>query len=84
MSYFKDVPGTELIPPQEIVRRMFEAAQGMKAATVKDDGPNRVKLPSGEYLVGEGADMFTTLQNEIIRMLEVSVYHLERQLPNAE
>lgn len=53
----------------ELADQLALKADDLERAIKKDDGPNRVRLPSGDYLEGEGADMWFEFQYGIIDML---------------
>lgn len=64
----------------ELAEEVDGIANDLERAIRKDDGPNRVRLPSGEYLEGEGADMWFQLQYSLIahyRRLATNIRELE-------
>lgn len=55
---------------KQLVEEILGTAGDLEASIVQDDGPARVKLPSGDYMEGEAADAWFTFHHTVIDMLK--------------
>lgn len=61
----------------ELVQHLRNTADDMLATIKQDDGPPKVKMPSGEYMEGEAAELWFAFHYNMIDFLRLTANKLE-------
>ena len=67
---FKDDPNVTVRPAGDILDELHELSLRLRAATKEDGGPAKLKLPSGQILEGEAAEMWLRFQDGVFHVLD--------------